>query len=253
MTHIQIVGGPTTILEIGGLRLLTDPAFDAPGPHPIGNRVLTKTTPPAVSVEDIGAIDAVLLSHDQHPDNLDNAGRELLTRVPQTITTAAATERLGGNAVAVSPWSHVELKRPDGQILTVTAVPAIHGPDGTEHITGPVIGFVLSGPDLPRVYISGDNASLRVVQEVADHVGPIDIAVLHAGAARTVMLDAYLTLRAHQTVIAARILDAPAVIPVHAEGWAHYVEGPDAVVAAFEAAGLRSRLRLLRPGASATL
>jgi hypothetical protein len=31
---IQLIGGPTTLREIGGLRLLTDPAFDAPGRFP---------------------------------------------------------------------------------------------------------------------------------------------------------------------------------------------------------------------------
>jgi len=28
----QLIGAPAALLEIGGLRLLTDPAFDAPGP-----------------------------------------------------------------------------------------------------------------------------------------------------------------------------------------------------------------------------
>jgi hypothetical protein len=46
-----------------------------------------------------------------------------------------------------------------------------------------VTGFVLSGPGLPTVYLSGDNASMGVINEVADRVGQIDIAVLFAGAA----------------------------------------------------------------------
>jgi L-ascorbate metabolism protein UlaG (beta-lactamase superfamily) len=33
---IRLIGGVTVVLEIGGLRLLTDPAFDAPGPVPSG-------------------------------------------------------------------------------------------------------------------------------------------------------------------------------------------------------------------------
>jgi hypothetical protein len=43
---IQLIGGPAVLLEIGGLRLLTDPAFGAPGPVPSGDRDLTKTTRP---------------------------------------------------------------------------------------------------------------------------------------------------------------------------------------------------------------
>jgi L-ascorbate metabolism protein UlaG (beta-lactamase superfamily) len=68
---VRLVGGPTAVIELGGVRLLTDPTFDPPGDHPIGDRVLTKTSGPALPAEDLGRVDAVLLSHDQHPDNLD--------------------------------------------------------------------------------------------------------------------------------------------------------------------------------------
>lgn len=36
---IRYVGGPTALLRVGGLRLLTDPTFDPP----VGDRVLHKT------------------------------------------------------------------------------------------------------------------------------------------------------------------------------------------------------------------
>ena len=44
--RIRYLGGPTAVIEIGGLRLVTDPTFDPPGDHPVGNRVLTKTSGP---------------------------------------------------------------------------------------------------------------------------------------------------------------------------------------------------------------
>jgi hypothetical protein len=46
---IQLISGPTVLLEIGGLRLLTDPDVDAPGLVPSGDRALTKTTGPVVA------------------------------------------------------------------------------------------------------------------------------------------------------------------------------------------------------------
>ena len=66
------------------------------------------------------------------------------------------------------------------------AVPAVHGPadghrDASGHINCEVTGFVLSGPGLPTVYLSGNNASMSAVKDVADRVGEIDIAVLFAG------------------------------------------------------------------------
>lgn len=45
---IRYVGGPTTFLEVGSLRLLIDPTFDPPGDHQVGSRVLVKTSHPAV-------------------------------------------------------------------------------------------------------------------------------------------------------------------------------------------------------------
>jgi L-ascorbate metabolism protein UlaG (beta-lactamase superfamily) len=92
---IQLTGGPTVLLRIGGPRLLTDPAFDAPGPVPSGDQTLTKTTGPAVAAEEIGPMDAVLLSHDRHGDNLDRSGRALLAHAGVVLTTPEGADRLG--------------------------------------------------------------------------------------------------------------------------------------------------------------
>src|SRR6266516_4111143 len=67
----MVVGGPTTVLDLGGLRLVSDPTFDDPGPH----GYLTKTAGPAVAEDQLGPVDLVLVSHDNHPDNLDGRGR----------------------------------------------------------------------------------------------------------------------------------------------------------------------------------
>ncbi len=64
---LRYLGGPTALLELGGLRLLTDPTFDPPGDYPVGSRVLRKTIGALVTPDQVGPVDAVLLSHDQHP------------------------------------------------------------------------------------------------------------------------------------------------------------------------------------------
>ncbi|OEJ94749.1 MBL fold metallo-hydrolase [Streptomyces thermolilacinus] len=241
---VSVLGGPTALIEYGGLRLLTDPTFDAPGEYPVmGVAVLSKTAPPRATAAELGRIDAVLLSHDEHPDNLDRSGRELLTDVPLVLTTPGGGTRLGGNARGLAPWESVELPRPDGGAVTVTATPALHGPEGAEEIMGEVVGFVLTGQDLPTVYVSGDNASLDVVREVAERFGPLDTAVLFLGAARSVFWDgALITLDSAMAVEAARILGARRVVPAHMDSWSHFTEGPEEVAAAFRAAGLDQRL-----------
>lgn len=245
---VRYVGGPTAVLEIGGHRLLTDPTFDGPGDYPVGSRTLTKTAGPAVEPEGLGRIDAVLLSHDQHPDNLDRRGRGLLARVPLTLSTPPAGQRLGGNVRPLRAWESADLEREGVALLRVTAVPALHGPPGSEHLVGEVTGFVLAGAGLPTVYVSGDNASLDLVRETADRLGPVDVALIFAGGARTALLgDAYLTLPSEGAVEAARILGARHVVPIHFEGWAHFSQGRDTLRDAFAGSELADRLHLLEP------
>lgn len=253
--EIRYVGGPTAVIGIGGLRLLTDPTFDPPGDYPIGSRVLSKTAGPALTAAEIGPVDAVLLSHDQHPDNLDHAGRTVLSQAPLVLSTRAAQQRLTGGTIRALPnWEHAELARPDGGLLRITGVPALHGPEGSEPIVGEVTGFVLSGDGLPTVYVSGDNASLALVEAIADRLGPFDAALLFAGAARTPLVpDAPLTLTSAQAAQAAGVLGAAHVVPLHFEHWGHFTEGAQTLEDAFAAAGLTDRLHLLKPGGTVVL
>lgn len=242
---VRVFGGPTALIEYGGLRFLTDPTFDAPGTYPSG---LAKTAPASVAPADLGRIDVVLLSHDEHDDNLDDSGRALLADVPLTLTTPSGAGRLGGTARPLEDWESIELDRPGGGTITVTGVPALHGPgarEDLEPVVGEVVGFVLSGDGLPTVYVSGDNAQLSPVREIADRFGPVDTAVLFAGAVRTDVLDrALLTLDSAQAAEAARILGARRIVPVHFDSWAHFTEGREQLVDAFTAAGLIDRVEL---------
>src|SRR6185312_1066893 len=113
----------------------------------------------------------------------------LALAAPLVLTTRSGAGRLGPPAVALAPWTSHAVPRPDGGELIVTAVPAVHGPEDAERdadgfVNCEVIGFVLSGPDLPTVYVSGDNASIGTVTEIARRPPAIDAVVLHAGAAR---------------------------------------------------------------------
>lgn len=251
MRDFILIGGPTAVFEYGSLRWLTDPAFSPPGEY----EGLTKLTGPAIAPDALEPIDVVLVSHDHHADNLDPAGRAFLPEAGRVLTTVAGAQRLGGNATGLEPWSSVEVQAGDGPPVTVTAVPAQHGPDGTDHITGPVIGFVLRAANAETVYISGDNASLDVVRAIADHVGHIDVAVLFAGAVQLPFRfdSAYLTLSSDHAADAAKILDVSRVIPVHFEGWGHFTQGADSLRSAFAGNGIAGRLRLPEPGVPLTV
>ena len=244
---ITVLGGPTTVVDIGGHRLVVDPTFDPPGEH----AYLTKLTGPAVAADAPGAVDAVLISHDQHPDNLDDDGRAMALAAPLVLTHPGAAGRLGPPAVGLAPWESYALSGS----LAVQAVPAVHGPadgqrDAGGHINCEVTGFVLSGPGLPTVYLSGDNASMGAVKQVADRVGEIDVAVLFAGAARVPTKESGrpLTLTAARAAAAAEVLGARVVIPAHVDGWAHFSEGVDEFGEAFDQAGIAGLLRVAAHG-----
>ncbi|MFJ2469830.1 MULTISPECIES: MBL fold metallo-hydrolase [Micrococcaceae] len=246
-THIpvRVLSGPTVLIEYAGLRFLTDPTFDAPGEYPVmPGYAMTKTAGSPLGPDEVGHIDAVLLSHDEHDDNLDESGRQFLPRVPVVYTTVSGAGRLGGNAKGVAFWEEATLIAPDGTEVTITGLPARHGPEGSEPVSGDVIGFLLTAVGHPSVYISGDNASLDYVQQIADRCAPIDTAVLFLGGVRhEPMLEAQLvTLNNTQATWVARALDARRVIPAHFEGWAHFQGTRADLTLAFAEAGLADKL-----------
>ena len=248
---IEALGGPTALLSMAGLRLLTDPTFDEPGEYPGEMFKLVKTASPARSAEDVGTVDAVLLSHDEHADNLDDAGRRYLATVPLVLSTVGAVQRLAGTTTSRPAWEGLDLPGPEGTVVRVTWVPAQHGPEWATAFTGEVTGFVLSGAGLPNVYVSGDNSSLDVVRSIAERCGPIDVALLFAGAGVVPALGAVLTLTGAEAAEASVILGARHVVVVHADGWTHFTEGRTEIEAAFERAG--QRVTVLAPGAILTL
>lgn len=246
------VGGPTAILDVAGLRFISDPTFDMGGTdYETPVYVLHKQASPAVDENVLGDIDAVLLSHDHHFDNLDRSGRALLGRAHRVFVPLAGAQRLGGGATGLSAWEQVELDANGGARVRITATPARHGPPDGDR--GPVIGFLLSDARLtseraPSIYVSGDTVWYEGVEEVARRAD-VRIAFLFMGAARVREVgSAHLTMTADEGVLAARAMPNAVIVPLHYEGWAHFSEGRAEIERAFTAAGLGNRLKWLSPG-----
>jgi L-ascorbate metabolism protein UlaG (beta-lactamase superfamily) len=232
-TAITYIGGPTAILEYAGLRVLTDPTFDPPQTYddPDGTP-LVKTTGPGIPLHQIGAIDLVLLSHHEHEDNLDLSGAATLAMAATVLSTPEAANDLDG-VHGLAAWQSHRV----GEV-TITAVPALHGPPGCEDYMGTVTGFVLQAAGEPTLYVSGDNASLDLVREIAARFPAIDIAILFAGAARVPGIDAALTLTSADAAQAAQILGATKVVGLHTEDWEHFSETRAQLEAAFAPSGI---------------
>ncbi len=246
VTHI---GGPTTLIEVGGWRILTDPTFDPPGRrYSFGwGTSSRKQTGPALEPADIGPVDVVLLSHDHHADNLDDRGRALLAETPLVVTTAAGARRVGGRGL--TDWESTVLSGPDRDDIRVTATPCRHGPALSRPIVGQVIGFALAWDSQEHgvFWITGDTVLYPGVREVP-HRLTVDTVLLHLGAVTFPITGRlHYSLTATDAVELCRLVAPRTIIPVHYEGWSHFSQGRDVVERAFASApdGLGERLHWL--------
>jgi L-ascorbate metabolism protein UlaG (beta-lactamase superfamily) len=234
-------------VEYGGLRLLTDPTFDPPGLYRETPVRFEKTSGPSIPVTDIGRVDAVLLSHDQHFDNLDTAGRAMLPAAGRVFTTGAGAGRLGGNALGLAPFETRSLLGEDGLSLFVTATPARHGPIGIEPMSGDVIGFAL-GREKPGdlLYITGDTVWYEGTAEVARRFSP-PVVVLFTGAAEP-RGRFHMTMGSEDALEAAQAFPQAALLAAHNEGWVHFRESQGQLLNVFSQFGLSDRLQGFEKG-----
>jgi L-ascorbate metabolism protein UlaG (beta-lactamase superfamily) len=254
---ITYVGGPTALLEVAGLRLLTDPTFD-----PAGRRYnfgwgtsSRKLQDPSLTPAELAPIDAVLLSHDQHDDNLDDAGREMLPSAGSVITTPAGSGRLGGNSLGLAPWASTSLRAPDGTEVRITATPCRHGPPLSGPIVGEVTGFLLEweGQRDGAVWITGDTVWFSGIPEVAERFD-VGTAIVHLGGVRfPVTGPARYTMNAAEAVRVAREFELKTLVPIHYEGWKHFRQGRAEVESACREAGIEERVCWLEPATPQTL
>jgi L-ascorbate metabolism protein UlaG (beta-lactamase superfamily) len=253
LTHI---GGPTVLIEVGGWRLLTDPTFDpSGGDYRFGwGTGSTKLAGPAVEAADLGRIDAVLLSHDHHEDNLDAAGRALLPAAGTVLTTVAGAKRLRGNAEGLAPWATTTLAAEDRPAIEVTATPCRHGPPLSRPIVGDVVGFSLAweGQQHGTLWITGDTVLYDGVREVPQRL-EVGTALLHLGGVRfPISGPLRYTMTAAEAVELCDLAQPHTAIPIHYEGWRHFRQGRDEVEAEFAAAPeqFRRSVRWLPVGAA---
>jgi L-ascorbate metabolism protein UlaG (beta-lactamase superfamily) len=255
---LTYIGTATTLLEVGGLRLLTDPAFDAPGTSygvsksPLGRRVrFTSMQAPALPVSALGRIDAVLLSHDHHGDNLDGSGRAFLPAAGQVVTTSTGARRLrraGLERVAgLVPGQSVRLRGSGGVEIEVRATPARHGPAWLARLAGEVIGFWLEWQGR-SLYVSGDTVWYPALERFTRAAAP-EVAVVHLGGARF-PITGPLRYSMDGKGLIELLLRWPDTlfVPVHYEGWSHFAQGRPALERVLERRGLGDRLLWLERG-----
>jgi L-ascorbate metabolism protein UlaG (beta-lactamase superfamily) len=254
LTHI---GGPTVLIELDGWRLLTDPTFDAPGEHyAFGwGTSSDKLAGPALGVEDLPPIDAVLLTHDHHADNLDTAGRRLLSSAGTVMTTVSGARRLGTGARGLAAGRTTRLVAPGKPALDIVATPARHGPPLSWPVVGDVVGFALSrsGGTSVAVWVTGDTVLSRRVRTAAAAM-EVDVLVVHVGGVRFPITGPLrYTMTGRRAVELIDLVGPRVAVPVHYEGWSHFKDGRPAIERALSSGSGSARqcTRWLVPGSPA--
>jgi L-ascorbate metabolism protein UlaG (beta-lactamase superfamily) len=252
LTHI---GGPTVLIEAAGWRLLTDPTFDPAGGHyNFGwGTSSDKVAGPALSLADLPPVDAVLLTHDHHGDNLDTAGRQLLLSVKTVVTTVSGARRLTGPDVrGLAAGQVTRLTASDRPDLDVTATPARHGPPLSRPIVGDVVGFAVreTGDSRVLVWITGDTVLYDRLRDVAKNMS-VDVLLVHVGGVQfPVTGPLRYTMTGRHAVELVDLAGPRVAVPVHYEGWSHFKDGRAGIERALAGApeATRSRVRWLERG-----
>jgi L-ascorbate metabolism protein UlaG (beta-lactamase superfamily) len=177
--RVRYLGHATVLIELHGLRVLTDPV--------LGNRIAhlrrraglvgwsgpggLHTAAPVQGIPPVAPVDVVLISHAHH-DHLDlNSLRAIGRHVPMVVPAGA------GRWLTRRGFQRVHELRPGEGItigdLRVVATPARHS--GFRAPFGPragCLGFIVEGPQ--RIYFAGDT---ELFAEMAA-LRPVDLALL---------------------------------------------------------------------------
>ncbi|THZ92466.1 Metallo-hydrolase/oxidoreductase [Aureobasidium pullulans] len=206
ITHITTA---TAIIDIDGVKFITDPVFAPAGTeYPYPTTTLRLSDDPAIPLNALPAIDAVLLSHEDHEDNLDEITGVPAIHLPGGECTGfiISTESFGHaanglpNAIYFSGDTiyHSDLLKMNEKWHIVAAVLNL----GNAHVpTDP------SKPEDKLQITMGGEDGARLVKE----------------------------------------LDADVLIPMHYQSWGHFTEGEEDLIKIFKQEGVEEKIRWLTP------
>lgn len=250
VTHI---GTATVLLELDGLTILTDPYFSPQGTEWVGRSgaKMINSHEPALGLEDLPPLDMILLSHEDHKDNLDDIGRRLLDG-RRVITTKDGAQNLRPRpgVLGMKPWQSLDLQA-GGRQYTILATPCEHLPGGQ------CIGFVLTAPRFGTsngkpnaIYFSGDTIHMQELAALKDRFS-ISVGLFCMGKATVPQADGktlQITMDVDQATRLAEDIGTEVVIPIHFDGWSHFRESGSDFFDQVEQRDISNRFRILEPG-----
>ena len=212
--QVTWLGHSSVLIELDGLRLLTDPVLSARA-SPVPFAGPKRFAPPALTVAQLPPIDAVILSHD-HYDHLDrNTIRALADRVGHFYTTLGVGQRLiawGVDAKRVTEldwWQETRFGP-----LTLAATPAQHFSgrglrDGNSTLWA---SWVVLGAH-ERLFFSGDTGMHEGFSKIGERYGPFDLTLVECGAYNETWPDVH--MQPEQSLAAHQLVRGRTMMPVH--------------------------------------
>jgi L-ascorbate metabolism protein UlaG (beta-lactamase superfamily) len=244
--RLTYLGHASVLIELDGVRILTDPVLrDRLGP--------LRRRGPTPDPDEIGAIDAVVISHG-HPDHFDRRSIRPIRGSPLLIVPRG----LGASAAKAGHLVRelVVNDRADVGSVSVIAVPARHG-RWPFHPAARPIGFLIRGTR--SIYFAGDTALYPGMTRLA---GQVDVALLPVG--RWGPPRGPVRLDPSTAVDAAALVGARLVVPIHwgtlylpgfrsgRGGWGSFEAGDEFAIRAAEREPDLD-VRVLQPGESTDL
>ncbi len=211
------LGHSTMLIEVGGVRILTDPVW-GPRASPFTSVGPKRFQPPPVALSALPRVDLVLLSHD-HYDHLDYPTMRKLARIDVPFVTSlgvgAHLESWGIAASRITELDWWETHTlPDGDV-TVTATPS-------QHFSGRTIGgrnstawssFAIRSATA-SVFFGADTGLTTEYRDIATRLGAFDLVMLEVGAHHPAWGDIH--LGPENALEALGMLGgSPAFLPIH--------------------------------------
>lgn len=273
LSALHISALPLAILCIDDINFLTDPFVSHMFQHAIrhgmtdidvtqfspantqytsGQYVLKNSDSPALTLDVLPLIDAVLLSHEDHWDNLDDLGRWLLDG-RRVLTTRDGASKLAPRpgVVGLGPWETADL-RAGGRNFRVIGTPCIHLPGG--ECTGFVVEceeFGVGSDGKPNaIYFSGDTIYVEEAARGLREKWNVVVALMNLGRAKIPLPEEKLqiTMDGAQAAKLFREIGAEVLIPMHFESWGHFTQFGGELKEIFKQEGLEESVRWLEPG-----
>ncbi len=214
--RVTWLGHSTTLIEIGGVRVLTDPVWGLRA-SPLSLAGPKRFQPVPVALREMPPVDVVIISHD-HYDHLDYPTiRALVKSDVPFVTSLGVGAHL--EAWGIPPDRITELDWWESYALPTVGVRVTAAP--SQHFSGRTLktrnatlwsSFVVRS-ERHCVFFSGDTGLTTEYGDIRERLGPFDLAMLEVGAWDPAWGDMHLGPR--NALEAVALLDAATFLPIH--------------------------------------